>query len=356
MRVIQMLPSISYGDGVGNDCLAIHEVLTEAGYDTAIYAGDIGKGLNLKKIFPVEKMGAVEENDIIIYHLSTGNNMNFQFGAMNGKKMLRYHNITPGYFFKPYSLRHQKECDYGRAGLRFLADKVQYCMTASDYNGEELRGLGYQCPVSTVPIIIPFKDYDEKPDEEILRKYDDGKTNVIFTGRISPNKCQEDIIKTFYLYKKHFDTEARLFLVGSSKGMNAYCDKLKDYVEKLELSDVYFTGHIPFKQILAYYKLADAFVCMSEHEGFCIPLVEAMYFEVPIVAYNSSAIGETLGKSGILLNEKDYLLAAECIDRLCSDEELCKDVIAEELLQLDKFSIKKTQRLLLDIIKKLTSE
>jgi len=356
MRVIQMLPSISYGDGVGNDCLAIHEFLTEAGCDTAIYAGHIGKGLNIKKIFPMEQVGAVEADDIIIYHLSTGNNMNFQFGQMPGKKILRYHNITPGYFFRPYSTLYQKECDYGRAGLRFLADKVHYCMPASDYNGKELQELGYRCPVSTVPIIIPFKDYDEKPDEEILRKYDDGKTNVIFTGRISPNKCQEDIIKTFYLYKKYFDTEARLFLVGSSKGMDAYCDKLKDYVEKLELSDVYFTGHIPFKQILAYYKLADAFVCMSEHEGFCIPLVEAMYFEVPIVAYNSSAIGETLGKSGILLNEKDYLLAAACIDRLCSDKELCKDVIAEELLQLDKFSIKKTQRLLLDIIKKLTSE
>lgn len=356
MRIIQMLPSISYGDGVGNDCLAIHEVLTEEGYDTAIYAGHIGKGLNSKKILPVKKMGIVEADDIIIYHLSTGNNMSFQLGEMPGKKILRYHNITPGYFFKPYSVLYQKECDYGRSGLRFLADKVQYCITASDYNREELQKLGYQCPMATVPSIIPFEDYNKSSDHEILSRYDDGRTNIIFTGRISPNKCQEDVIKSFYLYKKHFDKEARLFLVGSWNGMEAYCDKLKDYVEKLELPDVYFTGHIPFEQILSYYKLADVFVCMSEHEGFCIPLVEAMYFRIPIVAYNSSAIVETLGESGILLNEKNHMLAAACIARLRSDEELRSEVIAEELLQLNKFAIEKTKRLLLDIIKELTSE
>lgn len=354
MRVIQMLPSISYGDGVGNDCLAIQKVLLNAGYDAEIYAGHIGRGVKTENLYHVEKMGKVEADDIIIYHLSTGNNMNFLFGDMKGKKILRYHNITPGYFFRSYSSRYQKECDYGRAGLRYLRDKVDFCMTDSNYNGAELMNAGYKCPVVTIPIVIPFSEYEKEADSRIVQKYSDGRRNFIFTGRLAPNKCQEDIIKSFYLYKRYYDREARLFLVGSWYGMEAYYDRLKRYVKELNLSDVYFTGHVPFEHILAYYKIADAFICMSEHEGFCIPLVEAMYFGVPIVAYNSSAVGETLGEGGILLEEKSCLVVAACLDKLCSDGILYKNVTKAQRKQLEKFCSIKTKDAFLEIIGELS--
>ena len=112
----------------------------------------------------------------------------------------------------------------------------------------------------------------------------------------------------------------RLFFVGKYAGMEAYYEQLKRYVEALDLKDVYFTGHIKFDEILAYYRTADVFVCMSEHEGFCVPLVEAMYFGVPIVAYDSSAIADTLGNGGILTEDKDPKLVAEIINRLVQDE------------------------------------
>lgn len=110
---------------------------------------------------------------------------------------------------------------------------------------------------------------------------DDGYTNFIFVGRVAPNKKQEDVIRAFYCYKKYCNPKSRLFIVGSYNGMERYYHRLRRYVGALELDNVVFTGHIPFAQILAYYHLADLFLCMSDHEGFCVPLVEAMYFNLP---------------------------------------------------------------------------
>ena len=166
-------------------------------------------------------------------------------------------------------------------------------------------------------------------------------TNIVFTGRIAPNKKQEDVIKAFYCYKKYYDSSARLFLVGSYKEDDEYYQKLKEYVWRLGVKDVYFTGHIKFNQILAYYKIADVFLCMSEHEGFCVPLVEAMFFDVPIIAYNSTAIPSTLGGSGILLDDKNPIIAAKMIDILVNDAELRQKVLKNQRERLEDFKYEK---------------
>ena len=119
--------------------------------------------------------------------------------------------------------------------------------------------------------------------------------------------------------------------------MENYYHSLKAFVERLQLEDVYFTGQIKFNEVLAYYHLADVFLCMSEHEGFCVPLAEAMDFRIPIIAYDSSAIGDTLGGSGILLKEKDHRIAAEMADRLMTDQKLREDVIYNQSVRLKDF-------------------
>jgi glycosyltransferase involved in cell wall biosynthesis len=146
------------------------------------------------------------------------------------------------------------------------------------------------------------------------------------------------VIKAYALYKKYYNQKSRLILVGSSNGYENYRRRLEIYVSTLELEDVIMTGHIKFNQILAYYRLADIFLCQSEHEGFCVPLVEAMYFNVPVIAYDSTAIGGTLGGSGILMKEKDALLTAGMIDRLVRDSSLRKNVISAQQKRLKDFS------------------
>ena len=181
--------------------------------------------------------------------------------------------------------------------------------------------MGYTCPMKVLPILIRFEDYEQEPDADVIRKYSDGATNLLFVGRMAPNKKVEDVISAFAYYKEHYDKTARLFLVGSFQETDLYYQYLQKHIKKLGTHDVIFSGHISFQAVLAYYKIADVFLCMSEHEGFCVPLVEAMYFGVPIVAYDSSAIADTLGGAGILLKNKDLKKTASYIkDNLYSNQ------------------------------------
>ena len=174
------------------------------------------------------------------------------------------------------------------------------------------------------------------------------KVNILFTGRIAPNKKHEDVIRSFYYYKKYFNQNARLIFVGNYNGFEPYYNRLCKYVSKLHLEDVIFTGHIKFNEILSYYNVADVFVCMSEHEGFCVPLVEAMEFEVPIVAYDSTAISDTMGNGGILIKEKNAIEVAALINQLCNDEEMRSQIVAEQRERLRIFDYEVIKKKIVD--------
>ncbi len=324
MRIVQLLPTISFGDAVGNDTRALRRIIADLGYETEIYAENIDDRLPDGTAKRCGDMPPLSNDDVLIYHVSTGTRLNFDLPKLGGRKMLIYHNITPAKYFEGYSPEAVRLTGYGYEGVRFLADKVEYCVADSDYNRQDLRRMGYACPIDVCPILIPFSDYDKEPDASVLAKYrGDGWTNLLFVGRIAPNKRQEDVIRAFFAYHRDYNAKSRLFLVGSSNGMERYEAKLRTYTQRLGIGDsVLFPGHIRFDAILAYYKLADVFVCMSEHEGFCVPLVEAMYFDKPIVAYGASAISGTLGKGGLLLQDKDPHMAAAVIDRVVRDAAL----------------------------------
>lgn len=357
MKIIQLLPTLAYGDGVGNDTLAIDTLLKKHGYETAIYAENIDRRIPKKIAYNVDELSELEDEDIILYHLSTGTSLNYKLSDLNGRKMIMYHNITPPEWFLKYNKNSEQLCAEGIKGVKFLASSAEYCLADSEFNKADLIKYGYQCDIDVLPILIPFEDYEKKPSERILKKYqNDGFTNILFTGRIAPNKKQEDVIKTFYYYKKYFNDKARLFLIGSYSGMENYYDQLKTYVKELGVEDVYFSGHIPFDEILAYYHLADVFLCMSEHEGFCIPLVEAMYFNIPIVAYKNTGITGTLGGSGIGMEEKDMLLAAGIVNRIVSDEKFKEIIIEQQRKQLCSFDNQKVEKQLLYYLKKFINQ
>ena len=221
-----------------------------------------------------------------------------------------------------------------------IARAFPYGIADSDFNRQDMRRLGFRCPIDVCPIVIPLEDYGREPDEEVLKQYrGDGVTNLLFVGRIAPNKKQENVIRAFRHYRKYYNPKSRLFLVGSSTGMESYLGRLKKYVKALGIEDgVVFPGQISFRAILAYYRLADVFVCMSEHEGFCVPVVEAMYFGKPIVALRAAAVPGTLGKAGLLLEDSDPAVAAAAIDRVVRDEKLRDALKTEREKQLKKFS------------------
>lgn len=356
MRIFQMLSSLSYGDAIGNVVLALRDAIQALGYETEIFAEYIDSRIPAGSAKKLSHLPVLCENDVMINHLSNGSGWNRHFGSFPCRKIVYYHNITPPHFFEDVSVDLQMNCYWGLKEVEYLADKVDYCLAVSEFNKQDLRRMGYGQKIDVLPILIPYEDYDKTPSKKILDKYGDGRTNILFTGRISPNKKQEDIIKAFFYYKNYMNQDARLFFVGKYAGMEAYYEQLKRYTEALELKDVYFTGHIKFDEILAYYRVADVFACMSEHEGFCVPLVEAMYFGVPIVAYDSSAIADTLGNGGILTEDKDPKLVAEIINRLVQDGTLRKEIISRQKEQLKRFEYDKVTSLFTGYLEKFLEE
>lgn len=355
-RVIQILDTFTYGDAIGNHTIAIHNHLQSKGVESYIYASSIDARLKTYAFNISEYHSAPD--DVILYHLSTGSVLNRKLAEFEGKKIINYHNITPPTYFEDYNRYFAAVCRSGYDDISFLADKVDAVISDSDYNGRELVKMGYSCPIYTVPILMNFSDYDIKPNPLILDKFNnDSVTNILFVGRIAPNKKQEDIIKDFFYYHNYFNKNSRLILVGNYTNLEMYYLKLKKYAEKLGVSNnVVFTGHIRFDEILAYYHSADLLLCESEHEGFCVPLVEAMYFDLPIVAYNSSAIGETLGDAGVLLEEKNAVLTATIIDNVLRSEKEKKKISHSQKERLEYFMsedhLRKLIRILEDVYKK----
>lgn len=357
MRIIQLLTTISYGDAVGNDAIALYHTLQEKGFNTEIYAENIDKRIPPNMVKKVQKLKNLSKEDILIYHLSTGTELNYKVADFSARKIMIYHNVTPEKYFVNYNEQLRKLCHDGIEGMKYLADKMDYCLADSSYNKEQLVSAGYKCKIDVLPILIPFADYEKKPSEEVLERYsNDGYVNILFTGRIAPNKCQEDVIRAFYMYQKHYNAKSRLFLVGSHSGTERYVEQLKKYVKLLGVENVIFTGHIKFDEILAYYKLADVFLCMSEHEGFCVPLVEAMYFNIPIIAFDSSAIGETLGNSGLLIGEKKPLETAGLINYVLSNSKLKEVIIENQKQRLQDFAHNEIKEQFLTYMKGFVNE
>lgn len=340
MKIVQVLETLSFGDAVSNDAVAMKDVIASMGYETELYAVDIHpKCTSMCK--PYSKFPSMQPDDILIFHNSIGSDLCFALDKLPCRKIMVYHNVTPPAFFAPYQPLTTTVLEYGLEGTRYLSDKMDYCLAVSEFNKRDLQQMGYTCPIDVLPIIIPFDDYKKAPSKRVLQRYHDGRHNVVFTGRVAPNKRHEDIIQAFDCYQKLFDPKARLFLVGSYGEGDPYYLRLKAYCEKLKVRNVLFTGHIPFDEILAYYHLADLFVCMSEHEGFCVPLVEAMFFQVPVLAYDSTAIPSTLGGAGLLLQEKDPVLWAACMDRVLRDQQLQKQLVDGQNLRLQDLQYKR---------------
>lgn len=341
-RVVQLTPTVNFGDAVSNDVFAMQDVLTSLGFENHIYAIGIAEKVR-NRVKSVSQYKS-QPSDIILYHMSIGSDLSKLVQNANvHRKLMVYHNITPGEFF--HGLRHvEKGCVDGRCELKALAPHIDYAFADSDYNKEELDSLGYQ-RTQTLPIIFDKSDFIRTvPNKHVLEKYsNDGYTNILFVGRLAPNKRQEDVIKSFHLYNKYINPKSRLFLVGSAAAMEDYYFSLEQLIEQLDVKNVIFPGHISFSEIIAYYKLADVFLCMSEHEGFCVPLLEAMIFDVPIIAYASSAIPDTLGGCGVLLKDKEYPLVAEMIHEVVSNKDLRRSLIEKQRKRLDYFDYEKTK-------------
>jgi len=334
--IYQYVHSLKKGDAIGNEVVAIREYLLNCHMDNLIvkFAPDIPqKGT----IFIDEFEKKVRPEDLLIVHYAwvLPDLIWKKMKAFSCRKIMIYHNITPAEFFLPYDKKTAKASVAARAQLQEGARVFEAAWGVSSYNVEELASLGYK-NVSVLPLLISFPDYQKEPNRALMERLKDGYKNILFVGRMVPNKCFEDIIFAFAEYKKQYDPESRLILVGNDD-LKTYVYKLQNFCRDQKIKDVVFRAHCPFSDILAYYRSADLFLCMSEHEGFCVPLIESMIFEVPIMAYSACAVPDTLGDGGICFTDKDPSKVARIMDVLFHDEELRRSMIGNQKKQLQRF-------------------
>lgn len=340
MRIIQVSESLSVGDAVANDVVAIDVLLKKLGICGGIYVTN-DRNINERYIHtiaePISEFPEVNSDDILLFHHAIQNDFSLKIPKLKCKKVLVYHNITPPRYFLG---KHEGLYNATKRGLeqvRQLNKTFDCCIADSEFNKNDLLKMGYTCHIYVCPVLVPFEEYAQEPNRELIEKYSDGCKNLLFVGRLSPNKKQEDILRVFALYKKYYEPSARLFLVGSD-GVEGYGESLREYAKLLGVADVYITGSVPFADILAYYSVADGFVCMSEHEGFCVPLLESMYFNVPIFSYVSSAIPDTLMGCGVTFEEKDYALIAGMINQVLLNQKLYKQIVEKQREVLTNYS------------------
>lgn len=336
-RIIQIVSSLNFGDAVGNDVMAIQNYLRKDGFVTGIFTNNIHVKIPKGTAYLIDKLPELRKDDLVLYHFASEDPLAELIKKVPCEVVLRYHNVTPPHFFKGFDAGAEQNTRRGLLQIKELAPYIDYGMVVSEFNKNDLKNMGYSCPIDVAPILIQFDDYKKTPSAKVVNQYSDGRTNVVFVGRMAPNKKIEDVISAFAVYKEKYDNTARLFLVGNYNEEDKYYKYLRKHIAKLKVEDVIFPGHIPFDEILGYYTIANIFLCMSEHEGFCVPLAEAMFFNVPIVAYSSSAIPSTLNGSGVLLEDKDFNHVAKAMHDVMTDENLRNEVLAKEEERLKDF-------------------
>jgi glycosyltransferase involved in cell wall biosynthesis len=240
-----------------------------------------------------------------------------------------YHNITPAEFFLGFQPHLAGLCYHGRRELAAFAPRTALGLGDSEFNRRELQAAGYR-RTEVLPIVLDLERYRQPASPVVRGLYSDGRKNLLFVGRIIPNKKIEDLLRVFAIYQRYLEPRSRLLLVGESRGFERYQRRLRERAAALRLDNVVFAGHVDDDDLRAYYSVADVFLCLSEHEGFCVPLVEAMNFGVPVVAFDAGAVAETLRGGGVLLKEKQPEVVAELVHRVLTDAALRSAVMGTQ--------------------------
>ena len=279
--------------------------------------------------------------DVVVYHMAIGSVVADFVADCDVPLVVDFHNITPAHFIEPWEPGAAYGCAWGRNQLRDLAARAELGIAHSAYSEEELRAEGFP-DTAVAPILLDLSTFENEVDAEALARLNDAKKGAdwLFVGRLSPNKCQHDLVKALAVYRRLYDPHARLHLVGGSSS-DAYVAAIEGFAAELGLADaVTLTGAVTPGELAAHYKAADVFVCVSEHEGFCVPLVEAMWNRVPVIAYAAAAVPETLGDGGVLLPAKDPATVAAAVDRVVADRDAVVEAGARRLAD---FSLERTR-------------
>jgi glycosyltransferase involved in cell wall biosynthesis len=353
MRVHQITATLAYGDAITNHILEIDRRLKAWGLDSRIYAENIESRISWMGRPDREYAPFLEhQGDLLIYHYSVYTPNLDLYKRSRNRKIVIYHNITPPEFFRGYDSGLETVCRLGRLALSDLAD-CDLALADSDFNRRELVAAGVLSERTDVlPIFFSLDRFEHASLNSSLfkRLKKNGTTNLLYVGRLVPNKRCEDLVKLLYSYRKHVNPKAHLWLVGY-RFLTVYQQFLESLIARLELEDaVTFTDRVSLGDLRTYYEACDVFVYASRHEGFGVPLLESMYFDLPVLAHNSTTVPETLGPAGVLFSRLAYAEIAEALDLLVVDAELRQHIIRRQRQRLAEFAPERVEAKLYQVL------
>jgi glycosyltransferase involved in cell wall biosynthesis len=320
-------------DAIGHDVLGMYDILVESGFSVDLIGEYFESSIpsSCRKLTVEE---AIEENDLdlLIYHHSIfwkkGETL---LRSIRARRVMKYHNITPAEFFQGYSDFYEGQCRDGRDQTRRLIelfDAGDAFMADSAYNAAELLENG----AAAVSVVPPFTMVADFAAAEPLTP--EPPYTALFVGRLSPNKGHFDLLHVIAAYVAQFDREIRLMMVGGfDDNLDGYRFQVLDWIEKLGISDVVeMRDKVEATTLRELFRTSSAFLCMSEHEGFCVPIIEAQASGLPVVSVGSTALRDTIGSGQIVVDAPqsaaDYLYIARLLRAACTNPQLRRQVIA----------------------------
>jgi glycosyltransferase involved in cell wall biosynthesis len=325
-QVHQLMAALSYGDAVSNHALWIRDALRRAGYDSDIFVEHVHPRMttHVRPFWHYPRVSSAET--VCLFHFSIGSAVGPLIYSAPDRLVTVYHNITPAEWFLGFRPHLVGLTYHGRRQLTTFASRTALALGVSEFNRRELEAAGYR-PTGVLPIVPDWRLYEGQGSTVTRGLYADGRTNIVFVGRISPNKRIEDLIRVFACFQRYVQRHSRLLLVGDHRGYEKYYDRLQEMVQVLGVEEVVFTGHVDDADLVAYYRLGHVFLCLSEHEGFCVPVLEAMAVGLPVVAYDAGAVAETLRGAGVLLKDKNPETTAELIGEILTNDRLRASIL-----------------------------
>lgn len=308
------------GDGIFDYATELQGMFRNWGYQSHIYVLD-EPGPGYDDVYRYKNYRP-NKGDLLFYQFGIGSKLTDFVIKQPAPKILIYQGMTPGKYLLGVDNNSFLACRRGRGELDRLRDNLTAAMSVSDDNINDLKENHGYGAITKVPLLKRFDAYEgREPSPERMAKWQSDKKTIFFIGRINPNKDQAGLIETLAAYKKLYGDTARLIIPGSWKDKEGYRDHLRELIKRNDLEDsVIMPGFIDDEDFFALFRQADVYLSLSEHEGFGVPFLEAMWFEVPVIALGGSAVDETVGSGGLIIDEKNPYVVAGLLHELFTDE------------------------------------
>ena len=342
MKIHLVVQCLYYGDAIGNNIMQQQKIFRDMGYECDIYSIEYDKRVkNKRKDFAALRC---EPCDLLIHHYAGYFPRMDMIKKQPCRKVFIYHNITPPEFVEDVV---KLDCQKGLEQIPTLRGLYDAIVGVSRFNVDCLKQLGMADVGEVLPIPVDFSGVKR---EKLICSVTRG-ARFLFVGRYAQNKKLEDIIRTFAYYHDYIDSTAKLRLVGNPNISQTYTDALHRLIDSLSCrNSIELAGKVSDKKIQQFYADSDLYLCMSEHEGFCVPLIEAMWHQLPVFAFAADAVRETMGNAGVVFTDKTPVVVAQMIAAVMKDKRLLETIIKQQNGRLGDFSIRKVKERLEELL------